>query len=152
VGDPKRNEAFAKLIFREFPNCKTCLVVADGKGHLAALLAKKYRVRVIENKPRQVLTRKRVKYQSGWFEASTPLTEDLIVGMHPDDATAPIIKAAVRNKKKWAVVPCCIMGLEAHGVSGFTAWIKKLRSFAPNSRTETLPIGGKSLVLWGKPG
>ena len=31
-----------------------------------------------------------------------------VVGMHPDEATDPIIELAMRYGKPWAVVPCCV--------------------------------------------
>jgi hypothetical protein len=33
---------------------------------------------------------------------------DVLVGMHPDQATEPIIDAALALGKSFAVVPCCV--------------------------------------------
>lgn len=152
MGDPKRNIIFANFIKRNFSPKKysSVLVIADGKGELALELSGSYKVRVIEAKPRQIDRRKRVKYTSGWFTESTPVEQDFIVGMHPDEATGAIILAARRNNKHFAVVPCCIKGgLETHGVSSFTAWINKLRSLAGRYVNQTtLGFSGKNTVLW----
>lgn len=154
MGDSRRNIIFADFIFRQFgKKPKTCLVIADGKGELALLLSKKYLTRVIEAKPRQTKTRKRVKYTKGWFSYDDPIIEDIIVGMHPDEATAEIVKAARKNHKKWAIVPCCLKGLEAHGVQNFTDWIKKLTMLgggAGSVRQTRLKFSGKNTVLWGQ--
>jgi hypothetical protein len=149
MGDARRNEVFAKFIFHNFPRAKTCLVVADGKGELALLLSRRYKIRVVENKPRQVTKRKRIKYTKGWFTWTSPVYEDFIVGMHPDEATGEIIRAAVRNKKKWAIVPCCIKGDVAHGIRGFPQWLKKLKSLARNYNETRLKFNGKNTVIWG---
>ena len=39
-------------------------------------------------------------------------THDLIIGMHPDQATEPIIDMALKYKKPFAVVPCCVFAHE----------------------------------------
>jgi len=36
----------------------------------------------------------------------------MFVGMHPDQATHPIVDAALRGNKPFAVVPCCVFGDE----------------------------------------
>ena len=85
MGDSRRHEVFGRFVFRQFPRAKSALVVADGKGELAAYLAKRYRVRVVEAKPRQAVLRKRVNYTRGWFSQYDDVPEDIIVGMHPDE-------------------------------------------------------------------
>ena len=152
MGDSKRNIIFAQFIRRNFPPKKyhSVLVVADGHGILAAQLAKWYKVRVVENKPRQKIKRKAVSYTKGWFEKNSIVTEDFIVAMHPDEATGPVVMAARQNNKRFAIVPCCIKGgLETHGVSGFTAWILRLKSLYHKPVNETLlPFSGKNMVLY----
>jgi len=53
----------------------------------------------------------------GWFDdvgfptgAHAQLWRDvsIVVGMHPDQATEPIVRAALREGKPFAVVPCCV--------------------------------------------
>ncbi|MHA2279978.1 MAG: hypothetical protein ACXAC5_03755 [Promethearchaeota archaeon] len=153
MGDSKRNYVFAQFIFRNFPpkKFKSVLVVADGKGYLAVLLSKKYRVRVIEAYPRQDILRKKVRYEKGWFSSTTTIEEDFVVGMHPDDATGDIIVAAEKNGKRWSIVPCCVKGIHAHGVGNFSNWIKKLKGLSKREVGITLlPISGKNTVLWSR--
>jgi len=149
MGDSRRHEVFGRFVFRQFPRAKSALVVADGKGELAAYLAKRYRVRVVEAKPRQAVLRKRVNYTRGWFSQYDDVPEDIIVGMHPDEATSEIVRAAVRLHKRWAVVPCCLKGIDAHGVHGFQAWVKKLMAIGWPCRQTRLKISGKNVVIWG---
>ena len=40
-----------------------------------------------------------------------------------DEATAEIILSGEKYNKRWAVVPCCIKGVQAHGVNKFSGWI-----------------------------
>lgn len=149
MGAYNRNIEFAKFIKQHFPKATSCLVVADGKGELATLLSSKYHVRVVENKPRQETYRKRVKYTKGWFDRSQPINEDIVVGMHPDEATAEIIVGAEGHGKKWAVVPCCLKGPDAYGIRGFQNWVAKLKSLSKGDVLETtLPFEGKNTVLW----
>ena len=37
---------------------------------------------------------------------------DIIIGMHPDQATEPIIDMALKYQKPFAVVPCCVFAHE----------------------------------------
>lgn len=151
MGDPSRHVEFSKFLRRNFGSrCETVLCVADGKGELAAELTKWARsVRVIEASPRQTIKRKRVTYQKGWFTRSSQVVEDLVVGMHPDEATTEIVRAAMMHGKRWAVVPCCLKGLDAHGVSNYRAWVEKIMKIGgERCRATTLPIGGKNVVIW----
>jgi len=35
-----------------------------------------------------------------------------LVGLHPDQATEPIVRCASRARKSWAVVPCCVFAAD----------------------------------------
>jgi len=154
MGDTHRNKVFASFIKKQFPKIKSVLVVADGKGALARELAGQgLQVRVIEAKPRYNWRDKRgIKYQRGWFTREHKIAEDLVVGMHPDEATGEIIMAATANRKPWAVVPCCLKGEAAKGVLCFKGWLNRLRSLARNQTVLEwqLPIKGKNVVLFHK--
>lgn len=155
MGDNNRHVLFAEWIQQNFNKrkIKSCLVVADGKGFLAKELSKYFKVRVVEMKPRQAVRRKKLKYEKGIFDGNTAIVnEDLIVAMHPDEATVEVIYAANRNKKPFAIVPCCIMakGFETHGVRGFRGWVQKLKELAHGADEAYLKMGGKNLVLWKK--
>lgn len=150
MGDSNRNVVFAQFIQRQFRKAKSVLVVGDGRGELARKLANKgFSVRVIEARPRfEGREHKKIDYREGWFSRDTLILEDVVVGMHPDEATAEIIIAAERQKKGWAVVPCCLRGLEARGVQDFAGWLKKLAMLGTGCRKTCLPMTGKNVVLW----
>ena len=153
MGDPRRNEVFAQFILRNFPKAKSILCVADGKGDLAAALARKgKRVRVVEEKPRFAgIAPRGLRYTKGRFTRSSEVPEDLIVGMHPDAATEAIIRAAKRHGKGFAVVPCCHM-LENGGsacVASPGGWRNYLMGLWGGSlSTELRGMTGRNVVIW----
>jgi len=150
MGDPNRNSVFTRFINKNFPYAKSILVVADGKGELARKLANKgYMIRVIENKPRFVgRTHKNIHYCKGWFDRNTIIEEELIVGMHPDEATSEIIRAAEKQNISWAVVPCCTKGKDANGIRNYNGWITKLKQIGNNCNQTLLKISGKNIILY----
>ncbi len=151
MGDIRRNEVFAEFLFRNFPRKKfeSVLVAADGKGELALLLSRKYRVHVFEPQARQEHFRKGIKYDPVPLQEWYKMKEDFIVGMHPDEATSIIIRVANNSQKKWAVVPCCIRGPGSEQVHGFKHWVNYLERLSTKqvSRTQ-LEFSGKNIVLW----
>jgi hypothetical protein len=159
MGDKRRGPLFAKFIVKQFPKAKFILDIAGGKGQVARSLANKgVRVHVIDAQPRlNGNSHSRISYQSGFFESShtlrTHVKPDMIVGMHPDEATGEIIEFAVRHELPFAVVPCCRKGRHAKNIANFNAWIKKLKSLAKGYeiKEHMLKMRGKNLVLYGRP-
>lgn len=151
MGDERRHKVFTDLLVKNFPVLRypNVLVIADGKGRLARSLANKgYRVRVVENCPRfEGQEHYHIRYQKGWFSWTDEVLEKLIVAMHPDEATAEVIKAGKKNNVSWAVVPCCRKGLEAHGVGNYTAWLKKLSSLDSDVAQVKMKMNGKNIAL-----
>jgi len=151
MGDTRRHEIFTRFINRTFPWAKEVLIIADGKAQIARKLADRgIKVRVIEADSRYAgQPHPLVTYEEGWFDRDTPVHEQLIIGMHPDEATAEIILAANKNGIPFAVVPCCVLGREAEGVrKNFFAWVKKLKRLAGECHEKELNMGGKNLVLY----
>lgn len=128
MGDSRRFIVTAEFIARNFPRIKTVLCVADGKGHLAALLNKAgYNATIID--PAYKGSQKRLK---GLFYRDTDVQEyDLLVGLHPDEATAEIIHAAKNSSKHALIVPCCKLGPDATKAGD---WWKYLVNISPVSR------------------
>lgn len=157
MGDSCRGQLFAQFILKQFPQAKTILVVADGKGQVARKLAnKKRRVVVVEQCPRwEGRQHKDVRYIAGTFtpDYKCPEPVSLVVGMHPDEATGEIIKYALKHNLPFAVCPCCRKGRHAVGVGSHQEWLTKLRSLAVGYDTwETqLKMTGKNIVIAGKP-
>ena len=60
--------------------------------------------------------------QEGWAEvdardasglASLLSSCSLLVGLHPDQATEPIASCAIKSRKSWACVPCCVFAADS---------------------------------------
>jgi hypothetical protein len=155
MGDKNRSNLMAECISKNFNKIKTVLIVADGDGTLSSKLAEKgYNAIAIEAKPRQSSSRKNVDYRKGWFSANYRVNADLIVGMHPDEATSEIIRWAIKNRKPFAVCPCCIIGFGSKSVSSFKGWLNYLKSLARRADYNvfecSLRMTGKNIVLIGK--
>lgn len=154
MGDANRNIEFAQFIRRQFPKARTVLVVADGKGELSRRLANKgLRVRTIERNPRfDGRAHKGIDYRRGTFSRDTTISEDIVVAMHPDEATAEVILAARAQRKPFAVVPCCHKGdpAIAGGVSNYEGWLRRLIALWPPMQEGALHISGRNRVLYRK--
>ena len=151
MGDSKRNTIFASFIKRNYNRSQSILVVADGKGELSReLLSKGFSVRVIEKKPRfEGNIPKGLQYTKGFFTENTPIKEDIIVAMHPDEATSEVVLTAKKNKKRFAIVPCCYKGRFSDGISSSQTWINRLKKLYGGFTRETiLPFSGKNVVLF----
>lgn len=71
----------------------------------------------------------------------------VLCGMHPDEATEALVDAAVRFRRPFAVVPCCVF--PADGVPrSFEAWTAHLRAKSPAIRSAFLPFSGRNQVLF----
>jgi len=158
VGDENRGQVFALWIVRNFPRAKNILDIAGGKGQVARKLANKGKsVHVIDAKPRfEGRNHPLISYQRGWFTEDTEVdVPDLIVGMHPDEATGEIIRYATKHRIPFAVVPCCVKGRDAVNISKFSEWKRKLSRMAKFKGFEVfeglLKMRGKNTVLKGIP-
>mmetsp|Transcript_16429 Transcript_16429/g.37718 ORF Transcript_16429/g.37718 Transcript_16429/m.37718 type:complete len:259 (+) Transcript_16429:89-865(+) len=83
----------------------------------------------------------------------------LIVGMHADGATEPIVNAAIRHGKPFVAVPCCVFPrlfpqrmVEEHGemvqVRSHDQFCKYLVQKHPGFVMETLPFEGRNVAIW----
>ena len=85
----------------------------------------------------------------------------VIVGMHPDQATHPMVDAAIRGGKQWAVVPCCVFGIEnqerlcpatGRPCENYGELVQYLKARTPTARTTFLKFGGRNQVIYEKHG
>lgn len=158
MGDRHRHTVFADFVQRNFPDARTVLAVADGKGKLAIELAHRgYEVKIVEPKLQKFSRRflhgqrhRGVTFKRSLFDADEArIEEDLIVGMHPDEATSEIVMAATAAKKPFAVVPCCILGRHSEHAQGFDDWIRLLKRLARKHVNQTaLKMRGRNTVLY----
>jgi hypothetical protein len=148
MGDARRIKLMTDFIKRNYPRVKKVLCVADGKGELGMSLQKVgYDVTVID----PVVKRDcRVPFIRNFFTDDFDAEGfELLIGMHPDEATVPIIRVAKKYNIKFAVVPCCIVGPESEKISNYFNWLARLREIAGHNVRETeLPMVGMKRILF----
>mmetsp|Transcript_29709 Transcript_29709/g.72370 ORF Transcript_29709/g.72370 Transcript_29709/m.72370 type:complete len:502 (-) Transcript_29709:68-1573(-) len=83
----------------------------------------------------------------------------LFVGMHPDQATEPIVDWALKLNKPFAVIPCCVFGYEhrdrklrnGNPVYSYEDYVNYLQEKDPAIQRTFLPFHGKNQVLYKLP-
>ena len=80
----------------------------------------------------------------------------VLVGVHCDEATEPLVRAAVRFGKPFAVVPCCVFA-RAHPfrtlqsgepVRTYEQFCRYLLELAPGAESAHLPFEGRNRVIF----
>lgn len=168
MGDPIRFAVMAEWVMQNFPRCKSVLDVAGGSGVLSAYLAALgYDVTLVDPKGRLNPIARQIARKSGRaprilrkpFGPDAP-PSDLILGMHPDEATIEIVRQADARMCYFAVVPCCIKtsggALPLHFAvvrKNSENWIQYLAHLPKNldTRTSKLRMAGKNRIVWGWP-
>jgi hypothetical protein len=158
MGDSRRFEVFSKNVFYKYnpKKFKRLLVVADGNLELSKCFVRYgYSVTVVEPKPRLKSVSKtfltKIKLIKKWFVRDDGFKDsDLIVGMHPDEATIEILAWANKNNKPFCVVPCCIMGDSRYTVNchKHRDWIERLSRINTGTQKEILNINGKNTMIF----
>jgi len=104
-GAPARFEVVADYIYSQYANkIKYIADVAGGQGMLAKILRKKYNYIVDVIDPRG-WTLIGVDNRKEIYSADMASYYDLIVGLHPDEATIEVAKSALIRPT--ILVPCC---------------------------------------------
>lgn len=104
-GDPERFVALAEFIAERYWRAVHYIAdVAGGQGMLSRILTKKYQYAAEVIDPRSH-TLKGVPSRPQPFEARMASYYDLIVGLHPDEATRPVAEAALIRST--ILIPCC---------------------------------------------
>lgn len=166
MGDVRRFDVFARFIASQIPERKRKdLRVADvaaGKGYLSfALREHGFRcITPFEPSPRKGGQVRRLGIQVRNFEGGE---FDLIVGMHPDEATDVILDVAAKTKARAIVVPCCVRPVRwtFWGNQGphrdadtnhFRAWVTHLKRESDRRglrlNEALLEMTGRNVVLW----
>lgn len=154
----------ARFVARRFPRPETTTVldVAGSTGVLGYHLAEHgYTVTVIDPRRKAVRRRYRKAAQKAGFISRLryerrPLraddAADLLVGLHPDEATEDIVRQAVRLRVGFVVVPCCV--LPRDGVRrSFENWCDYLAGLVGPGyevHREHLPMEGANLAIWAR--
>ena len=104
-GDPERFEVLADFINDQFGDRVRYIAdVAGGQGMLCRILNKKYNYECEVVDPRG-WTLKGVPGREAEMDSSLAGLFDLIIGLHPDEATRSVAEAALIRPA--VLVPCC---------------------------------------------
>jgi len=104
-GDPRRFEIVAGFVYDTYGNSVQYIAdVAGGQGMLCRILRKKYNYDCEVVDPRG-WTLKGVPNQTVELDTSLAGYYDLIVGLHPDEATRAVAEAAL--SRPTILIPCC---------------------------------------------
>lgn len=104
-GDPDRFEAVAAFVAAKFGHHIHYVAdVAGGQGQLARELRKRhgYEVEVVDPRPHRL---RGVPGAAESFTADRASYYDLVIGLHPDEATRAVVESAV--VRPIVIVPCC---------------------------------------------
>ena len=96
-----------------------------------------------------------------WGDTSGPVGSavggcDVLVGMHPDQATEPIVDAAIELGKPFAVVPCCVFPelfpdrrtKDGDSVRTYVQFLDYLVAKHPDIKLAYLPFKGRNRVVY----
>jgi len=163
MGDKRRHRVFAEFIVRNFPDAYNIADIAGGHGILAFQLLELGKNPVIidprntflPNRINRILRKRSIR--RGKVIAIDRIRKniqevdirsfDLIVALHPDEATEPAIKAALQEGKDFAIVPCCSFPMD--GIKKSTEdWLQYLSTLSSDINVTSLPIVGANKVLW----
>eukprot|EP00550_Attheya_septentrionalis_P006274 CAMPEP_0198296090 /NCGR_PEP_ID=MMETSP1449-20131203/30905_1 /TAXON_ID=420275 /ORGANISM="Attheya septentrionalis, Strain CCMP2084" /LENGTH=359 /DNA_ID=CAMNT_0043996597 /DNA_START=94 /DNA_END=1170 /DNA_ORIENTATION=+ len=181
----ERHEIFAAWLVETFgkealQKGSGVLDVAGGNGELSsALTMLGIPSIVLDPKPRcrkestfQVIPASLMGYENRVLtdEGEDTMTEGdlvskcaMVVGMHPDQATEPIVDLSLRFNKPFSIIPCCVFPQlfptrrqKRHGdpVRSYSAFCQYLLDKSPSSDTETpfqshhLPFVGRNKVIY----
>ena len=84
-------------------------------------------------------------------------SSSVLVGLHSDEATEPLVRAALRHGKPFAVVPCCVFAslhpwrklADGRGVGTYEALCEYLMELAgAGCESAYLPFDGRNRVIY----
>ena len=128
IGSLSRLNQFVNDSYTDTLKSGIILDVAGGRGDLSFELSSKFNLRCVIIDPRpQKFRRWQLKmikkhpefspprhiqglFDENFFEKHDVDVADvrLVIGMHPDEATEPLVTNALDNKIPFAVIPCCV--------------------------------------------
>jgi hypothetical protein len=162
MGDARRFNLFGKFIAQTFPvsQYKKVADIAGGKGYLQSNLREYgYDVTTYDQRHGRRNRPGKFQYRYQLFGSNIKESYDLLVGMHPDEATDVIIDEAAKRRVPFAICPCCvkptILQSSFRDSHNYTNWISHLKELAIKNgykvEEKKLRMTGKSLVLYGWP-
>lgn len=163
VHDGRRGRVFAEFIHKTYPHVHRIADVAGGRGSVSFHLYQLgYAATIIDERDAQLpgrlqrVLRKQSVEQGRIVEIPRVVKKvqdvdlrsyDLIVALHPDEATEHVVRAGIEHGKDFAVVPCCVFPMDGVKRSR-EAWREYLISLSPDIMTARLPIDGANVVLY----
>lgn len=161
MGDRRRFDLFARFIANQVPkSIRGDVRVADvaaGMGALSFALREHgfRKITPFEPSPRRGGQVRRLGIRAQLFDAEAAREFDLIVGMHPDEATDCILDGAAAAGKMAIVCPCCAKptAWTYWGQRSTAPWLRHLMAQSAlrglNLSRTVLPMSGANHVLWG---
>ena len=153
MGDPRRFDAFAKLIRKHISVDASIADVAGGKGYLQAAMRQLGYKHVVSWDKRKRCASGRNGYRYGWFDHRNAPQYDAVVAMHPDEATDEAVVYASSRGTRAVVCPCCVKPSATvyWGDGNYKDWCSHLESIAKRNGASVqwaqLPINGRNLVM-----
>jgi len=155
MGDARRFDVFADFILKHARRGDHVADIAGGKqGKLQDALRRRgfKAVTTIDPRRRQIDNHNARAIRS-LFTPSIADPFDLLVGMHPDDATDMIIVEAARRRVPFIVVPCCVRpnAIPYHGGGWQEHLMRVAKGFGFRVERVALPMTGANKVIIGRP-
>lgn len=155
MGDHQRGKVLAEYLHRNFPSQRSVLSVADG-NHILAKHLNYPRIQVIDPYVRSTKPSRVYKTHKQLFLSTDLYKCDLVIGLHPDEATGEIVDYSIKNRVPCVIVPCCVKGKYANG-SLYTgkSWcnylVNLLRQRGFDVDIDILPMSGANMVIRALP-
>jgi len=156
MGDIRRFRLMADLIQGLIPNRNIRIAdVAGGHAKLQATLRQSGYTNILSIDKRRKYASGRIGYRYGLFTYDIAEAFDLVVGMHPDEATDHIVIYGHKHQVPWVVCPCCVRPSAVSygdGANDYHRWMAHLRVLGGGPkrvRTIQLPMAGRNVVLVG---
>ncbi|KAG0091523.1 hypothetical protein BGZ93_007523 [Podila epicladia] len=139
-------------------------IIADNSVHgdldLVEEAKKKERRRIKKQQLSQFVVPRLSTLMNDQFEEQYPgilESASILIGMHPDQATEPTVDMALKHRKPFAVVPCCVFahenperrlrgGGEVNTTFEFIQYLMEKESSVPMQK-DFLPFDGMNIVV-----
>jgi hypothetical protein len=160
MGDKRRFDKIASFVEEYLPPRMKEIEIADiagGKGFLQLALRERGFTNVTTWDKRHHLRRRKVNYRYQLFKWDEKKRYDLIIGMHPDEATDHMILYAAKHKITAIICPCCIKPSATfyNGPHKYPLWLEYLKKLAVTNglfvKEYNMSINGRRTVIVLRP-
>lgn len=152
MGDRRRHLVFADFIAERWPDRNLRIAdVAGGHGALQSKLWLKGYKNIVTFDKRQKRWTERSHYRYQYFEVDDAKEFDLLVGMHPDEASDVILSASMKFDIPCAIVPCCPRPTVWKYGGGRREWIDHLQRKSGAHRDKLEMKGANAVLVIGSP-